>query len=363
MKASFGKSFSGIDISTLQLPHLSEHCITASCGTGADTANVIDSALESRNAKISSQFIFSGHGIKPEYLCRNASENGISINLCGDYYLQNEISAIQAFAFSGIETESLTINGQKIGFIYEDENARYCRLCGVTTKDLRASRPEQAISVFNTFDKALSSHGFRFTDTVRTWFYLDHILEWYDEFNAVRTAFFESTGIFDALVPASTGIGIGNSSGSALTADLFAVQPKSEKLKIRPLPSPMQGTAMSYKSSFSRALEMQYPTHRCIMISGTASIDKAGKTVHLNDTASQIDLTMQVVGALLDSQELNWSNVSRAIAYFRNRNDVPVFERYCIEKQIPHLPAAIVYADICRDDLLFEIEADAIGIL
>lgn len=86
---------------------------------------------------------------------------------------------------------------------------------------------------------------------VRTWLYLDHILDWYDDFNRVRNTFFERNGVFDGLVPASTGIGCANPHGSALVAKGLAVLPKQPPPP-RAVPSPLQCPANDYQSDVCR---------------------------------------------------------------------------------------------------------------
>ena len=73
----------------------------------------------------------------------------------------------------------------------------------------------------------------------------------------------------------------------------------------------------------------------------------------------QADLTLDVVGAILDSRGMGWNDATRAIAYVRNRADVPVFAERCARRSIPAPPAVVFESVICRDDLLFELELDA----
>jgi len=54
-----------------------------------------------------------------------------------------------------------------------------------------------------------------FSHVARTWLYLDNLLDWYDDFNVVRTSFFRKHDVFRGLVPASTGIGGSNHAISA----------------------------------------------------------------------------------------------------------------------------------------------------
>jgi len=80
-----------------------------------------------------------------------------------------------------------------------------------------------------------------------------------------------------------------------------------------------------------------------------------------NDVVKQIHRTLDVVGAILQSRKMSWDNIIRAIAYFRDIEALPVFEACCRERGIPQLPILPVHSTICRDDLLFEIEVDAMS--
>jgi enamine deaminase RidA (YjgF/YER057c/UK114 family) len=96
-----------------------------------------------------------------------------------------------------------------------------------------------------------------------------------------------------------------------------------------------------------------------VYVSGTASIDKSGDTVFIDDTCAQIQLTMQVVQAILNEAKMDWSDAVSSLAYFKHRKDFGLFDDYCRGEGIK-LPHIKVQADICRDDLLFELELDAI---
>lgn len=322
--------------------------------------SLLQQSAQDLDATITSQFVFAGRQHYPGFLAENGHTGRPVVWLHGDACKDGEMYSMQAVAVSGLCPQPVRSAGRDVGFVYEDETARFCRLCGVLPVDRKASRAEQTQSVFEIVQTALSENGFLFTDTVRTWIYLDQLLGWYDEFNRVRTAFFEKTGIFNCRVPASTGIGAGNPFGAAIVMDVLAVQPKTNEVKITEVVSPLQNPALDYKSSFSRAMELEYPTHRSLLISGTASIDPSGKSVYLDDPEKQIRLTMDVVKALLESRDMSWDDLFRGIAYFKNRQDLPVYQRIADELGIPSFPLAISHADVCRDDLLFEIEVDAV---
>lgn len=268
-----------------------------------------------------------------------------------------DAGGMQIGTLSGLESTPVQIAGRLVGRIFEDADAKYCFLGDVQPVNPSATRFDQAGQVFESIEKVLAEAGMHFRDVVRTWFYVDRILDWYDDFNHVRTGFFEKHGI--TRMPASTGIGCPNSGGTALVAKVVAVLPKTGKVVIKPLHSPLQCEAASYGSSFSRAMEVCDSCSRTIYVSGTASIEPGGQTVHIGDTYGQIEKTMEVVTALLEHARMDLSNTTRAIAYFRHRKDIPLWNEYCHARQLPVLPAILTPSVICREDLLFEIELDA----
>ena len=195
---------------------------------------------------------------------------------------------------------------------------------------------------------------------VRTWFYLDDLLAWYDTFNETRTGFFKSRDVLSHLIPASTGIGAANPAGKALTAAALAIKPRNESFLIREVSSPLQCSATAYRSSFSRAVELECRGQRTLLISGTASIAPDGRTVHSEDVAKQIDVTLDVVEAILKSRGMKWANATRAIGYFRDLSNLPIFDDCCRKRGMAQVPLTRVPGTICRPDLLFEMELDAV---
>lgn len=344
---------------TLKLPMRSEHAITVCGGDPVERARLLQVELQRLQASPLSVYAFGGvaecgvaRGILPD--------QGVSW-LQGDCCRDGGFTSFQAHAVSGAAPVQVVRQGSATGWVFEDDAARYCRISGLTPSDLSASRAEQTRQVLESAERVLDGAGFRFSETIRTWFYLDHLLEWYDDFNAVRTEFFRTRGVFERLVPASTGIGAGNALGGALTCDLLALAPKAGRVSVQVVASPLQDSALKYRSSFSRAVEVRYPDCRQLLISGTASIDREGRSVHLGDPASQVDMTLRVVEALLTSNRMGWANATRGIAYFKRIADLPLMERWFKTRGVPAFSLAIAETDICRHDLDFEIEVDAVS--
>jgi enamine deaminase RidA (YjgF/YER057c/UK114 family) len=209
-------------------------------------------------------------------------------------------------------------------------------------------------------DSVLQSNGMVFSNVLRTWFYNDNILSWYDDFNEIRNSIFHEKRIFEGLVPASTGVGGRNAAETALAGGLLAIKPKAAGVQAYAVQSPLQSAAMEYGSSFSRAVELDLPDHQRLYVSGTASIKPNGRTAHMDDPQAQVKLTMEVVYAILESRGMDWTDVIRALAYFKYAKDAPILEIFRAQNNISRFPVVIVENDICRDELLFEIEIDAI---
>jgi enamine deaminase RidA (YjgF/YER057c/UK114 family) len=280
----------------------------------------------------------------------------------GEGRLARTLTGTQVYAVSGTSVEPIRLDGRIVGSMFEDEDARYCLLGGLCPSGISHSDTEQAREVFEKMESVLGIAGFSFSDVVRTWLYINKILGWYDELNAVRNDFYAERRVSERMMPASTGVGAGNCTGAAVVAEALAIKPKKRNIEIREIRSPLQCPASEYKSSFSRAVEVVLPDHRRLYVSGTASIEPAGKTAHVGDVEKQIALTMDVVEAILGSRQMGWSDVSRAIAYFKDIQDAPLLDRFCKGNRLPALPMAVAHGDICRDELLFEIEVDAVTV-
>ena len=272
------------------------------------------------------------------------------------------LTGVTARAVTDVDVERIVLDGRTVGSVFDDGAARRCVLGDLRPTDTSLPRRDQATATFDMMERALVMVDMAFSDVVRTWLYLDHLLEWYDLLNDVRNEFYRQRGLFDRVVPVSTGVGGANAAGAAIIADACAIRPHGDDIKITPLPSPLQGSALEYGSSFSRAIEIDAGDHRRVLVSGTACIDPAGATAYVGDEARQIDQTMRVVAAILESRGMDWSNVTRAIAYIKDGTKAHQFADYLTANDLTDMPVVTTENDVCRDDLLFEIEADAIDI-
>ncbi len=125
--------------------------------------------------------------------------------------------------------------------------------------------------------------------------------------------------------------------------------------------------AYSYEkpSSFSRGMRIDLNGVTILLISGTASIDEEGRSVHIGDFRAQMRRTLANITGLLSSEGCTWHDVVRTTCYLRDiERDYEAFneERTAFFKdlELDPLPASTgIQAILCRPELLIEIEAIA----
>lgn len=269
------------------------------------------------------------------------------------------VAGLQAVAARNAVITHYDAEGGAAVTVVEDRHARWAYVTGVVPARLWAPPGEQAYNAYERAEAALALAGMSFAHVVRTWVFVEDILGWYGDLNRARTTFYRERGVFDGTVPASTGVGACNPAGAAVLLDVIALDPKSSDIVVERVASPLQCSAEDYGSSFSRALEIREPGLRRLLVSGTASIGPDGATRHVDDLDRQIELTFDVVEAILRSRDMDWTDVSRATAYFRHGSDAPALGSHLRHRSMQGIPWVVTECTICRDDLLFEIEVDA----
>jgi enamine deaminase RidA (YjgF/YER057c/UK114 family) len=123
--------------------------------------------------------------------------------------------------------------------------------------------------------------------------------------------------------------------------------------------------AYAKPSSFSRGMRIDLNGLTILLISGTASIDEGGNSVHVGDFRAQIRRTFANITGLLSSEGCTWHDIVRTTCYLRDiERDYDAFneERTAFYKEqgLDPLPASTgIQAILCRPELLIEIEAIA----
>src|SRR5512140_3537854 len=224
-----------------------------------------------------------------------------------------EVDGLFVQAVRGLEVAPVLEGGRTIGSRFADADFEYVVLGGLgSAAGPEGGRAEQTREVLAAAERALAAASMELRHVVRTWFYNDRILEWYGEFNAVRTELYGRKGLLAGLIPASTGIEGAVPGGAALVAAVLAMKPRSARAAVRTVDSPVQCCATRYGSSFSRAVVITTGAQESMLVSGTASIDASGATVHPGELERQIDQTLESVDALLGHGGMGMGDVHRA---------------------------------------------------
>lgn len=233
--------------------------------------------------------------------------------------------------------------------------------------------------VFDDLQLIFNKVAFPVNTIVRQWNYIENILGFdgqeqrYQAFNNVRSAvygnLFNENGY-----PAATGIGMNR---GGIIIEFMAVQ--SNELKSVAINNPSQIAAHTYSTKvlageecllkttpkFERARYLELFGKKLIFISGTASII-GEKTVGVGNPAQQTEITISNIKQLYSKEILNQLSgetlnpkYGHARVYIKNPKDFPVIKR-TFKSHFDKLPVVYIIADICRNDLLVEIEGKVI---
>lgn len=118
-------------------------------------------------------------------------------------------------------------------------------------------------------------------------------------------------------------------------------------------------------SSFSRGMRIDLGSLTILLISGTASVDEHGASVHVGDFRAQCRRMLHNVTELLAAEGATWHDIVRTTYYLRDIDrDYADFNEertaFYHSQKLDPLPASTgIQAKLCRPDLLVEMEAIA----
>jgi enamine deaminase RidA (YjgF/YER057c/UK114 family) len=151
----------------------------------------------------------------------------------------------------------------------------------------------------------------------------------------------------------------------------LALQTNRKDVQMLALENPLQTSAFSYPANysvktpkFSRAMAMRIGDHVTTWISGTASIVNS-ESMHVGDVEKQTEQTLTNIERLIDSanfERLGWKgagatldDLAKVRVYVKHHDDYEKCRAVC-ERRLGRIPAIYAQADVCRPDLLVEIE-------
>ena len=247
---------------------------------------------------------------------------------------------------------------------------------GIPASDFTESVHKQSEEVLSKLDALLSAYDFEVSDIVRQWNYIGNIVSYkdgkqnYQEFNDARSLYY-AKGDWHNGYPAATGIG---STDGIIVGGIAFKKRRGEG--VYPIDNPLQVAAHIYSKKvlidnaadaikstpkFERAKLIESANGVCCFVSGTAAI-RGEESVDPNSASMQTIKTIENIEHLVSKDNLvrfGCKPYDLRYAFFhifiKNEKDYDEV-RAIVEKAYPQVPALYSLADVCRSELLVEIE-------
>jgi enamine deaminase RidA (YjgF/YER057c/UK114 family) len=292
--------------------------------------------------------------------------------------------AIEAWAIRGDSVRFEHYGPQALTVEYD--GLRWVHCGGIAPATDAQGVYARTTSGFQQMSALLARGGSRPGHVVRTWLYLGGITEpeaetcRYQELNRARKDFYRGVRFGRSPAthnghahgfPASTGIGI---NGTGLVMSCLALETDREDVFLLPLENPQQTPAYDYPGSdrrqipmFSRAMALVTGDYVTTWISGTASIVNS-ESCHLGDIEKQTEQTLDNIERLITAENFNHhglpgagavlNDLAKIRVYLKRAEDLDRCRSVC-ERRLGGVPAIYLTADVCRSELLVEIEGVA----
>jgi hypothetical protein len=222
----------------------------------------------------------------------------------------------------------------------------------------------------------LSETGFSLGDIIRQWNYIEGILQYdgphqhYQIFNEIRTKFYGDL-FKEKGYPAGTGIGIKR---GGIIIEYITIS--NSETKTIPINNPRQVPAYQYSQDvlegqsinkvkatpkFERGRYLSVLDKEMLFISGTAAISGEHVIYPVNSSLQTL-YTIDTIDELISKENLNKKGIRAGKPifdylriYMKDRNDFLRIQEVC-QKRYGDVPCVWIQADICRNELLVEIE-------
>ncbi len=292
--------------------------------------------------------------------------------------------AMEAWAIGGELVRVEHYGPEALAVSYDSVRWVYCG--GIRSAGASAGVYPQTMEALERMREALIRAGSSIEHVVRTWFYLGGIteaeaeMERYQELNRARSDFYSDIHFCGSLLernsprgvyPASTGIGM---AGAGLVVSCLALETRRKDVSLFPLENPRQTPAYVYHSrysprspKFSRAMALVLGDYVTTWISGTASIVDS-ESRHAGDAERQTEETIDNIERLIAPDNFtrhgmkgagaSLHDLAKVRVYLKRAQDFEGCKAIC-ERRFGPVPTIYAIADICRPELLVEIEGVA----
>lgn len=248
--------------------------------------------------------------------------------------------------------------------VWTNDAGRFLFTGGFRGEDLTQTTEQQAEQAFQCLEETLRETGFTLDSILRQWNYIEEITAFagtdqhYQAFNNVRSMHYGQTQ-WPTGYPAATGIGT-HFGGVSIAVDA-ALLTASDAFAM-PIDNRLQVAAHAYSGEvleeanqrkatpkFERAKCLTCGKERLVYVSGTAAI-RGEESLKQAGLARQLEVTMENIKELIGSAPLVYLRV-----YLKNPADYVNTTRL-LEDYALAIPITFMWADVCREELLIEIE-------
>jgi len=262
----------------------------------------------------------------------------------------------------------------------EDEEQKTLVVAGLRG-NVNTDIKTQSLQVFENLENILKVENYPISSIVRQWNYIERITDFqgeqqhYQIFNDSRSHFYSKTDWTQGY-PAATGIGMQH---GGIIVDVVAGIPKKDNYKYAPLDNELQVAAYDYSQEvllgvediifkekttpkFERAKAITNGESGYVYISGTAAIRGEESLIGV-DILKQTEVTIENINYLISKENLEKTgiNINKEYhfdmlrVYLKNAEDIPTVKKY-MDDSFSEIPTAYLLADVCREELLVEIE-------
>jgi enamine deaminase RidA (YjgF/YER057c/UK114 family) len=397
------ESSAGIGYSVVELNDVRHVFAAAVPRTGTDLAHQLHDALGTIEAVIEEEGT-RGSIVKQSVFLRDGREIGKCRRLIRAFYgaelpatsyvpqapCQENLLSIEAFGVGRRPGEVEIERRSERVVIEKHDDVAWIHCDQVLPETLADGVYDRSMDAFRRMSRHLADAGVGYDRVVRTWLYLGDIVgpegatQRYKELNRARTDFYRDIHFGNshvapdavaAVYPASTGIG---TDGGDVLMSCIALATSRKDVRFVPLENPLQTSAFDYAAKygptspkFARAMAVVTGSTATIFVSGTASItDSASR--HPDDVEAQTRQTLDNIEALVSAGNFarhgmsglgaTLADLAHARVYIKRRADYEKARAVC-EGRLGELPTIYAVADVCRPELLVEIEGVAFSSL
>ncbi len=297
---------------------------------------------------------------------------------------------VELTILKGLQSDEVTHkkNDESSWILIERQDMKILVASGFSEDKAENEMLGQSNAAFRKVEAILAEENFEFSDVIRQWNYIEQITrevnhnnaisQNYQVFNDVRSKYY-SRAAFKNGFPAATGIG---TEFGGVTIDIIAAKVSGSPM-IVPIKSPVQLDAYSYTEKvlaennsmkdfcrttpkFERAKILVTPEAGVIFVSGTAAIKGQLSTSEMS-VENQAEITIQNILSLISPENLlkhgiktsKKAEMCNLRVYVKHMKDIRAVKHICL-RHFPKTPGIYVVADICRPELLVEIEGQAV---